>query len=195
MLTTMTSTVHPAAAALHGPSRWPLSVAAYHALTELGLIPRRTELIRGFVYHKMSKTPRHSLLVLRLLGRLQAQLPAGHHLRSEQPITGPDSEPEPDVSVIRGEAEDFSRRHPTTAELVIEVCITSHDYDRDKAGLYAAAGVEELWLVLGPDRAVEVHRRPVAGRYAEFIRLGGDATLVCTALPGVSLPLPWLFRD
>jgi hypothetical protein len=49
------------AEALQMPARdaeiWPLSVEAYHALGEAGLIPKRTELLYGFVYHKMAKSP------------------------------------------------------------------------------------------------------------------------------------------
>lgn len=54
---------------------WPLSVEAYHALGQVGLIPKRTELLYGFVCHKMPKSPFHSLPALRLLRRLQAVLP------------------------------------------------------------------------------------------------------------------------
>jgi len=43
-----------------GAEVWPLSVEAYHVLGEARLIPERTELLYGFVYHKMSKSPLHS---------------------------------------------------------------------------------------------------------------------------------------
>ena len=70
-----------AADALQAPVRgaevWPLSVEAYHALGEAGLIPKRTELLYGFVYHKMSKSPLHTFLVLRLLRLLQGASPHG----------------------------------------------------------------------------------------------------------------------
>jgi len=52
---------------LSGAKMWPLSVEAYHALGEAGLIPKRTELLYGIVYHKMPKSPLHSYLLLRLL--------------------------------------------------------------------------------------------------------------------------------
>jgi len=42
-------------ARVRGAEVWPLSVAAYHALGEAGLIPEQTELLYGFVYHKSSK--------------------------------------------------------------------------------------------------------------------------------------------
>jgi hypothetical protein len=49
------------AEALQGPvggaEIWPLSVEAYHALGEAGLIPKRTELLYGFVYHEMPHLP------------------------------------------------------------------------------------------------------------------------------------------
>src|SRR5262245_58070023 len=111
---------------LRGAPLWPLSVAAYRALEEAGLIPKNTELLYGFVYTKMSKSPLHSFLVVRLLRLLRSVLPPTHLLRSEQPIACSDSEPEPDISVVRGTETDFLAGHPRTAELVVEVCVTSH---------------------------------------------------------------------
>jgi hypothetical protein len=105
---------------------WPLSVEAYRALGEAGLIPKDTELLYGFVYRKMSKSPFHSYLV-QLLNEVLARAVAGERvIRTEQPITCGDSEPEPDVAVINGRNEDFRTEHPHTAEFVVEVCISSH---------------------------------------------------------------------
>ena len=83
------------------------------------MIPERTELLYGFVYHKISKSPLHTFLMLRLLRLLQAALPPGLQLRPEQPLTCVDSEPEPDLAVVVGAEEDFRQAHPRTAELVI----------------------------------------------------------------------------
>jgi len=60
-----------------GGQLWPLSIAAYRALGEDGLIPKNTELLYGFVYRKMSKSPLHFSLVTRLLRLLQPVLPSG----------------------------------------------------------------------------------------------------------------------
>ena len=115
-----------------GPQVLPLSVKAYHALGDMGLIPKQTELLYGQVFHKTSKSPLHSFLAMRLLRLLQAMVPTGYLCRPEQPITCQDSKPEPDLAVVRGREEDFRLEHPRTAEFVIEVCVTSHDYDRSK---------------------------------------------------------------
>ena len=88
---------------------------------------------------------------------------------SEQPITctKSGSEPEPDISVIHGKPEDFWSSHPTTAELVIEVAVTSEDYDRNKALAYARAGVKEFWIVLVNDKRIEVRTLPGEQGYAK----------------------------
>jgi len=129
--------------AIRGPQVSPLSVKAYHALGEMGLIPEQTEPLYGQVFRKMSKSPLDSFLALRLLRLLQVLVPTGYLCRPEQLITCQDSEPEPDLAVVRGREEDFRQEHPRTAELVIEVCVTSHDYDRSKLRAYANAGVKE----------------------------------------------------
>ena len=175
------------------PEVLPLSVEAYHALGEMGLIPRQTELLYGQVFRKMSKSPLHSFLALRLLRLLQAFIPPGYLCRPEQPITCQDSEPESDFAVVRGREENFRQEHPRTAELVIEVCVTSHDYDRSKLRAYANAGVKECWFVLAPDRQMEVHRQPAGDQFSERTIHGPGGRLTSAAVPEISLDLDALF--
>jgi Uma2 family endonuclease len=174
---------------------WPLSVEAYHALGEAGLMPKNTELLYGFVYNKISKSPFHSFLVQVLFDSLLKLLPIETFARMEQPITCADSEPEPDISVIAGRKENFRHAHPVTAELVIEVCVTSHDYDRSKIRAYASADVKELWLVLAPEKQIEVHRQPTNGAYTQTKLHGPGGKLTCTALPTFTVDLEELFAQ
>ncbi len=187
-----------AAETLPGPVRgaevWPISVEAYHALGEARLIPERSELLYGFVYHKMSKSPLHTFLVLRLLRLLQAILPPGMHLRPEQPLTCVDSEPEPDLAVVLGAEEDFRLEHPRTAELVIEVCVSSAEYDRSKLRAYASAGVKECWLVLGQEKQIEVHRQPGGGQFAQRTVHRPGAQLASAAIPSFSVDVSRLLE-
>lgn len=188
----MTATEAPQPA-VHGPQVWPLGVKAYHALGELGLIPEKTELLYGQIFHKMPKSPFHRLLLLRLLELIQRSLPPGLHVQPEQPITCGDSEPEPDLSVIRGSINDYATSHPCTAELVIEICVSSHEYDRSKLRAYVGAEVKECWLVLGPEKQVEVHRRPQGGQFTEHAVHGPGGMLTSAAVPGFTVELDRLF--
>src|SRR6266511_3825783 len=126
----------------------PLSVEEYHRLGEFNGNGRRTELVRGIVIEKMSKSPLHRILASRLYNLLLARLPDGLSVWKEEPLTLVDSEPEPDISVVRGEEADFRDAHPTTAELVVEIAVTSAALDRANVSLYAEAGVKEYWIVL-----------------------------------------------
>ncbi len=54
---------------------------------------------------------------------------------------------------------------PTTAELVVEVAVTSLVLDREKAAIHGEAGVGEYWIILAEAGQVEAYRRPTDGVY------------------------------
>ena len=170
---------------VRGPQVWPLGVKAYHALGELGLIPEKTELLYGQVFHKMPKSPFHRLLLMRLLELLQRLVPLGLHVQPEQPIVCGDSELEPDLSVIRGSINDYPNEHPRTAELVIEICVSSHEYDRSKLRA----------LVLGPEKQIEVHRQPQDEQFAEHAVHGPGGLVASAVVPGFTVELDRLFAS
>ena len=171
----------------------PLSVAEYHQLGEFNENGRRTELVRGIVIEKMSKSPLHRFTADQVRQILAAQITPDFTLFSQDPITTADSEPEPDVMVVRGTREEFRTTHPTTAELVVEVAVTSLEVDRAKAPIYAEAGVAEYWIVCPDEKQVEVYRQPTANGYGEHTVITPPAAIECAALPGVRVDLAAIF--
>ena len=143
--------------------RW--TVAAYEWLAEQGRLSGHTELIRGIIVEKMPKSPLHAYLTNGIRGFFQRVARHGFIVRQENPLRLVDSMPEPDVAVVRGEEKDFRSHHPTTAELVVEITVSSAALDRENASLYAEANVTEYWIVLGTEEKVEVYREPVNGVY------------------------------
>ena len=172
----------------------PVAVAQYHQFPEFNENGRRTELIRGVVIEKMPKSPLHASIAKLLYDSLNATVPAGFSVRQDQPLTFRDSEPEPDIAIVRGSVQDYWTSHPATASLVIEIAISTATFDREKAALYAEAGVEEYWIVLPVERRVEVHRRPQAGGYADRSVVEGHAVLACASVAGVGVSLDDLFN-
>jgi hypothetical protein len=141
-----------------------MTVAQYHHLIDTGMFAsnERYELLEGVVVEKMTKNPPHVVARARCEAVLAALLPAGWHIRSQDPITLADSEPEPDRAVVRGTLEDYSLRHPrgTDIGLLIEIADASLVTDRYKANIYAADAIPAYWIVNLPERVVEVHSRP-----------------------------------
>jgi Uma2 family endonuclease len=171
----------------------PLSVEEYHRLDEFNENGRRTELIRGIVIEKMSKSPLHSIVISRLYRLLISLLPREFVIWQDQPLTFIDSEPEPDISIIRGKDSDFADAHPSTAELVVELAVASPALDRENASLYAEAGVREYWIVLAAEQRVEVYRRPADKRYQEKRLFAAGETIDCGGVPGVRIRIADLF--
>jgi len=170
-----------------------LTVDEYHRLGEFNENGRRTELIRGFVIEKMSKSPLHRTIASLLYDLLAAQAPQDCSVWKEEPLTLADSEPEPDISVIRGQRRDFTRSHPSTAELVVEVAVSSPDLDLENASLYAEAGVKEYWIVLALERRIEVFRAPEGGRYLARQSFGINDSVIGSSLPSLRIKVSDLF--
>lgn len=170
-----------------------VSVESYHKMGEHGLIAEKTELIRGVIVDKMPISPLHAYLVERLARMLYESLDPQWSARSQQPLTLRDSEPEPDLAVVRGAASLYVERHPTIAELVIEVAISSEEVDRLKASLYAEAEIGEYWIVLGNRKAVEVYSEPIDGRYTRLHTVTSPDGLSLASISGVYLSLEELF--
>lgn len=171
-----------------------LSVEEYHRLDEFNENGHRTELIRGLVIEKMPKSPLHCTLAALLYRLLSEQISAPFTIWRERPLTLSDSEPEPDISVTKGTTNDFRMRHPSTAELVVEIASSTVRLDRENASIYAEAGVKEYWIVPGNTRQVEVYHRPEGGRYTEMFTAGAEESIQSESLPGISLPIAELFR-
>ena len=170
-----------------------MSVREFHQGVAGGFYDQRTELIRGIVFQKPPMSPLHQKLSKRLYDHfLRLGLPSVS-IRHESPLTLADSEPLLDVTIVAGEDADFDEVHPSTAELVVEVAVSSEALDRANASLYAEAGVKEYWIVLGTRRQVEVYRRPEAGEYRERVLYADDEEIACSPLPAVRVRLSTLF--
>ena len=145
----------------------PLSVAGYHALLESGVYNEEdpVEFLEGWLVPQMPRKPSHSSATRMLRELLRRLLPAGYFADSRDAVTTVDSEPEPDVYVVRGKMEDYQARHPEPAEtpLIAEVAESTLSRDRGvKQRIYARAGIPVYWIVNLPERTVEIYTDPLA---------------------------------
>jgi Uma2 family endonuclease len=77
-------------------------------------------------------------------------------------------EPQPDVTLLRPDAEMLGNVIPTAGDvlLLVEVADTTLQYDRQvKAPLYAQSGIPELWIADLEHDLIEVHRDPTSDGY------------------------------
>lgn len=165
----------------------------YDRLIEIGLLQEDDpiELIEGRLVVTEPQHDPHARAVELVAEALPLALGRRWRIRVQLPLAlGPDSEPEPDVSVVRGTPRDAPSGHPTTAALVVEVADSSLRLDRGpKARVYARAGIADYWIVNLIDRVLEVHREPSGPRpggqsaYAAVHTLDADAIIAPLAAP------------
>jgi Uma2 family endonuclease len=168
----------------------------YGRLIDLGVLQEddAVELLEGrLVVAEPQRTP-HATAIDLAGEALRRAFGPGWRVRVQLPLgLGRDSEPEPDVAVVRGEARDFLADHPATAALVVEVADASLRLDRGiKARIYARAGIPEYWIVNLVDRVVEVHRDPASAgrrrfRYRDVTAVAPGERIVPLAEPFASL--------
>lgn len=84
----------------------------------------------------------------------------------QNPVTlSPDSEPQPDVALLRPRGDYYRRSHPRPEDVcrLIEVADTSLEYDRAvRVPRYARAGIPEARVVDLMAGSVEVSQQPSA---------------------------------
>ncbi|HUE85418.1 MAG TPA: Uma2 family endonuclease [Vicinamibacterales bacterium] len=174
---------------VHAPRRL-FTVEEFHRMADGGVFAEddRLELIAGDIVEMTPIGSRHAACVDRLARELQRSIPATTIVRVQSPIVlGRDSEPQPDIAVLRYRTDFYRDRHPGPGDvlLVIEVADTSIAFDRGtKLPLYARAGIPELWIVDLAASAVEIWRQPVREACCETERISGSGRLTSSSLPG-----------
>jgi Uma2 family endonuclease len=168
---------------------WPplhrLTVEQFEAMRAAGILDDddAVELIDGLLVAKMTKKPPHVVACELTFWAIHGILPPGWRPRWESPVRVPRrSEPEPDISVVRGEdPRENKERHPgpNDVALLVEVSESSLGFNRRaKLRIYAAADIPFYWIVNLVDRQLEVYSEPHSGGYRSHQHLGPEEQVV-----------------
>jgi Uma2 family endonuclease len=165
-----------------------LSVEQYHVMIQSGVFSddERVELLEGLLVTKMPKNPAHVTAKRLLLRALEAVLPVGWFVDSQEPLTTSDSEPEPDLGVIQGDFNNYTDHHPGPSDsaLIVEIADSSLRRDRGrKKRIYSRASVPVYWIVNLVDRQIEVYTDPTGPGETPDYRHHDDFR------PGTSVPV------
>lgn len=171
--------------------------AEYDRLVEIGVFDGEPiELVGGELMVAEPQGSAHYTAIGLVEDALRVALGPGWFVRTQGPIAlTDDSEPEPDVAVIRGSRRDFRAEHPARPALLVEVSESSLALDREhKGSLYARAGVADYWILNLVDRVLEIYREPMRDtrarfgwRYASATVSSADATATMLAEPSVHI--------
>ncbi|MEH2164987.1 MAG: Uma2 family endonuclease [Nostoc sp.] len=167
------------------------TIAEYHRLAELGFFEEndRVELIKGEIIQMAAKGTAHSVCSTRLYRELFKLVLEEAILRGQEPIIIPDdSEPEPDLVIVRNRPDDYLEGHPSPSDvlLVIEISNSTLKYDQDvKLSVYAEAGISDYWIFNLVDNYLESYSEPYKDLQGKF---GCRRKLIFLQNESVTLP-------
>ena len=168
------------------------TVEEYYRMAEVGILTERdrVELIEGEIIEMSPIGFRHAFCTSTLITRLTRAIGDRAHIWPSNPVRlFPDTEPQPDVTFIRGPLSRYSEHPgPTDVVILIEVSDTSYRFDRYvKLPLYARAGVPEVWIVDLTHDVIEVFRQPSPSGYGRMERIERGGTVAPLAFPDIVL--------
>jgi Uma2 family endonuclease len=130
-------------------AKW--SVPEYRQMIATGLLDeRQVELIAGEIIEMSPEGPEHSFTCDSLGEYLRQQLQGRAKIREAHPISLIDSEPEPDIAIVKLPATQYRDRHPQPADIHWLIEIANSTLTKDlgpKKELYAAVGILEYWVI------------------------------------------------
>lgn len=169
-----------------------ITVDRYDKMIAAGIFTENdaVELIRGEIVPKMPIGSHHAACVKRLNEYLIRSLGGRAIVGVQDPIVLADSEPEPDVTVLKRRSDYYAEDKPTADDvlLVIEVADSSLEFDReDKLAIYAEAGIGEYWIVNLLEGAIEVYRDPAGLEYRSRRVVAPGESVSLLHLPDVAI--------
>jgi Uma2 family endonuclease len=182
------------------PAKHRFSVEEYYRMAETGVLrpDARVELLDGEITDMSPIGPFHGR-VTKILNKHFSAASQGRWIVSVQDPAQLDdySEPEPDLMLLKPEADFYGERHPRPEDIFLLVEISDSSLERDqevKLPAYARSGIAEVWIVDLNEQTIEVYRQPhFAGYNSKTILSAGDKAIP-QAFPDVALDVGNLLK-
>lgn len=175
------------------------TVDDYHRMiaSEILTTETRVELLEGQIIEMSPQQLNHAATTQRTWKYLNRMLADKADIRVQLPVTlRPNSEPEPDIAVVRIDPREYISGHPTPDDifLLIEVADSTLNTDRNqKSRTYAKAKIAEYWVLDVNSQQVYVFRKPGENGYTEEVILDINAKLSLIAFPEIEVEIKQLF--
>ncbi|PSF35037.1 hypothetical protein C7H19_18005 [Aphanothece hegewaldii CCALA 016] len=148
-------------------AKW--TIKDYHQMIDAGILDdRQVELLAGEIIEMSPEKPIHYNTTRQGVKYLEQLFNNVAEVRFNGPITLADSEPEPDIAIVRLPVNKYQIHHPYPEDIfwVIEVANTSLKKDLEmKQTIYANAAIQEYWIMDLSQTKLIVFREPINGYY------------------------------
>lgn len=171
------------------------SISEWHELVETGVLEGKpVELLEGEIIRVSPESVEHTYTNYSIDKYLTKLLDGLAVVREAHPITLDNSEPEPDLAIVRLPETTYMNRQPIAKDIywLVEVSNKTLKIDlSQKAVIYARNKIPEYWVIDLKNKKLIVHTQPVEEKYAQIeeYRVG----VVCPqAFPQVNIAVDQL---
>ena len=151
------------------------SISNWHELVDSGVLAQhRVELLEGEIIEMSPEGPMHSSTNHSVVEYFRELLGKRAVIREAHPITLDNSEPEPDIAVVRSPYTNYFVRHPYAEDIYWLVEISNKTLKLDlerKLATYARNGIMEYWVIDLVNKKLVVHTQLVGNSYTQVQNL------------------------
>ena len=166
------------------------SIDDYHLMIKSGVLNNRSvELIEGEIIEVSPESPLHRFTNDSIAEYLREQLARVAKVFESHPITLNNSEPEPDIAIVRLPNTNYLTRHPYAEDIywLIEISNTTLEDDLNrKKRIYASAGINEYWIIDLKNTELIVFREPSGNNYKTKVTYNSGA-IAPISFPNIQL--------
>ncbi len=148
-------------------TKWTLD--DYHNMINTGILDdRQVEFILGDIVDMSPEKPLHHYTNHNVVKYLRSLLQDKAEVMEAHPITLTNSEPKPDVEIVRCPQELYLDHHPYPEDIywIIEIADTTSSKDLGiKKQMYAQANIPEYWVIDLKNTILRVFRQPHQDNY------------------------------
>ena len=140
------------------------SIEDYHRIVEAGILKDRSaELLEGEIVEMSPIGPLHRYINVIIAKYLRSLLATLAEVYEAYPVTLGNSEPQPDIAIVKSPDSRYIKRHPYAEDIYFIVEISDSTIKKDKMRkkkTYARNGIEEYWVVDVKGRKVTIFQQP-----------------------------------
>ena len=170
--------------------KWTLE--QWHQLVETGVLAEAyVEFIEGEIVEMSPEGIPHSEANQSIGNYLRELLGEAAIVIERYPITLLNSEPQPDITIVRHPRDIYRTHHPYPEDiyLLIEISNSTLKFDSEsKAFLYARNQISEYWIVDLVNKKVIAHTQPQGNSYS-IVDEYSSGTILMEAFPDINIAL------
>jgi Uma2 family endonuclease len=176
-------------------AKW--SVEDYHRMIAAGILcDRHVERLAADIVQISPEGSLHASRIRKVANYLRSLLNGLALLSEAHPITLQQSEPEPDIAIVRLPESRYDERHPSSEDIfwLIEISDTTLMFDLNKKKqIYAVAGINEYWVMNVNANSLTVFRQPTGNDYSLKYEMS-HGELIPLTFPEIFVPVDKLFK-